>query len=227
MEDRDRRAPPPPDIRRAGRQGLEPRVARGEGTYALVVVPTRELCLQVADVLALLLRRYVWLARPPLAPPAPSLPRGCPSTAPAAAAPGMDGRGADPQHLVLCSTPASARHGRLNCEQAAGCGWRAQSRACGRRSARRARARAGGRRGAGRRIARQREGAAAQGRHRAGGHARAAAGPPGQHGGLPHVRAALAGAGRGGPPARPGLQGEDRCAPASARRCRAGAGLRR
>lgn len=50
-------------------QGLEPRVARGEGTYALVVVPTRELCLQVADVLALLLRRYHWLARPrPLHP---------------------------------------------------------------------------------------------------------------------------------------------------------------
>lgn len=50
-------------------QGLEPRVARGEGTYALVVVPTRELCLQVADVLALLLRRYHWLARPrPLRP---------------------------------------------------------------------------------------------------------------------------------------------------------------
>ena len=44
-------------------QGLEPRVARGEGTYALVLVPTRELCLQVTDVLAMLLRRYHWLAR--------------------------------------------------------------------------------------------------------------------------------------------------------------------
>ncbi|KAK9826780.1 hypothetical protein WJX81_008505 [Elliptochloris bilobata] len=42
-------------------QGLEPRVARGEGTYALVLVPTRELCLQVTDVLAMLLRRYHWL----------------------------------------------------------------------------------------------------------------------------------------------------------------------
>lgn len=46
-------------------QGLEPRVARGEGTYALVLVPTRELCLQVTDVLAMLLRRYHWLARAP------------------------------------------------------------------------------------------------------------------------------------------------------------------
>ena len=44
-------------------QGLEPRVARGEGTHALVLVPTRELCLQVTDVLAMLLRRYPWLAR--------------------------------------------------------------------------------------------------------------------------------------------------------------------
>ena len=39
----------------------QPRLSRGEGTHALVLVPTRELCLQVFDVLALLLRRYHWL----------------------------------------------------------------------------------------------------------------------------------------------------------------------
>jgi ATP-dependent RNA helicase DDX31/DBP7 len=39
----------------------QPRISRGQGTHALVVCPTRELCLQVADVLAMLLRRFVWL----------------------------------------------------------------------------------------------------------------------------------------------------------------------
>ena len=39
----------------------QPRLSRGEGTHALVLVPTRELCLQVHDVLALLLRRFHWL----------------------------------------------------------------------------------------------------------------------------------------------------------------------
>ena len=38
-----------------------PRVSRGEGTFAAVVTPTRELAIQVADVLAALLRRFVWL----------------------------------------------------------------------------------------------------------------------------------------------------------------------
>ncbi|GAB4822270.1 hypothetical protein N2152v2_009316 [Parachlorella kessleri] len=46
----------------------EPRIQRGDGTHALVVTPTRELCQQarevallVADVLTLLVRRFVWL----------------------------------------------------------------------------------------------------------------------------------------------------------------------
>ncbi|EIE24630.1 DEAD-domain-containing protein [Coccomyxa subellipsoidea C-169] len=42
-------------------QAQEPRVSRAEGTHALIVVPTRELCLQIADVLTLILRRYIWL----------------------------------------------------------------------------------------------------------------------------------------------------------------------
>ncbi|BDA42696.1 DEAD-box ATP-dependent RNA helicase 17 [Coccomyxa sp. Obi] len=42
-------------------QAQEPRVSRAEGTHALIIVPTRELCLQIADVLTLILRRYIWL----------------------------------------------------------------------------------------------------------------------------------------------------------------------
>jgi ATP-dependent RNA helicase DDX31/DBP7 len=38
-----------------------PRLTRANGTLALILTPTRELCLQVADVLAMLLRRFVWL----------------------------------------------------------------------------------------------------------------------------------------------------------------------
>ena len=38
-----------------------PRLSRGEGTYALVVAPTRELCLQIQDVATSLLRKYFWL----------------------------------------------------------------------------------------------------------------------------------------------------------------------
>ena len=34
---------------------------RSSGTHAIVVCPTRELCLQVADVLAMLVKRFVWL----------------------------------------------------------------------------------------------------------------------------------------------------------------------
>ncbi len=44
-------------------QAQEPRVSRAEGTHALIIVPTRELCLQIADVLTLILRRYIWLVR--------------------------------------------------------------------------------------------------------------------------------------------------------------------
>jgi ATP-dependent RNA helicase DDX31/DBP7 len=44
-------------------QAQEPRVSRAEGTHALMIVPTRELCLQIADVLTLILRRYIWLVR--------------------------------------------------------------------------------------------------------------------------------------------------------------------
>jgi ATP-dependent RNA helicase DDX31/DBP7 len=40
---------------------LTPRVTRGGGTRALVVLPTRELALQVADAATLLARRFVWV----------------------------------------------------------------------------------------------------------------------------------------------------------------------
>lgn len=52
-----------PRLAAACLQGQQPRLSRGEGTHAVVLVPTRELCLQVCDVLTLLLRRYHWLAR--------------------------------------------------------------------------------------------------------------------------------------------------------------------
>lgn len=39
----------------------EPRLSRAEGTVALVVAPTRELCLQINDVAVTLLRKYYWL----------------------------------------------------------------------------------------------------------------------------------------------------------------------
>jgi len=42
-------------------QAMQPRISRGEGTYALVIAPTRELCLQIQDVAVLLLRRFYWL----------------------------------------------------------------------------------------------------------------------------------------------------------------------
>ncbi|CAL5219539.1 g1390 [Coccomyxa viridis] len=42
-------------------QAQTPHVSRAEGTYALILVPTRELCLQVSDILTLLVRRYIWL----------------------------------------------------------------------------------------------------------------------------------------------------------------------
>ena len=44
----------------------------------MVIVPTRELCLQICDVLTLILRRYVWLVGALTA-------RSCPWTAPHAA----------------------------------------------------------------------------------------------------------------------------------------------
>ena len=54
-------------------QAQEPRVSRAEGTHALIVVPTRELCLQIADVLTLILRRYIWLVRTNAAVPVSAL----------------------------------------------------------------------------------------------------------------------------------------------------------
>ncbi|GFR40715.1 hypothetical protein Agub_g1322 [Astrephomene gubernaculifera] len=42
-------------------QAQQPRISRGEGTYAILLAPTRELCLQVHDVASGLLRRYHWL----------------------------------------------------------------------------------------------------------------------------------------------------------------------
>ncbi len=48
-------------------QSQEPRLNRGDGTFALVLVPTRELAVQIHDVLSNILRRYFWLV--PLHPP--------------------------------------------------------------------------------------------------------------------------------------------------------------
>lgn len=42
-------------------QAQQPRLSRGEGTHAVILAPTRELCLQIHDVLSMLLRRYHWL----------------------------------------------------------------------------------------------------------------------------------------------------------------------
>ncbi|KAF6251247.1 DEAD-domain-containing protein [Scenedesmus sp. NREL 46B-D3] len=42
-------------------QARQPRVARAEGTHALILVPTRELAVQVSDVLTALVRRFCWL----------------------------------------------------------------------------------------------------------------------------------------------------------------------
>ena len=44
-------------------QAQTPHISRAEGAHALVMVPTRELCLQVSDLLTLLVRRYIWLVR--------------------------------------------------------------------------------------------------------------------------------------------------------------------
>ena len=41
----------------------QPPITRAQGTFAIVICPTRELCLQVADVLTMLVRRFVWLVR--------------------------------------------------------------------------------------------------------------------------------------------------------------------
>lgn len=42
-------------------QALQPRPTRGDGTFALVVAPTRELCHQIHDVLAKLVRAFIWV----------------------------------------------------------------------------------------------------------------------------------------------------------------------
>ena len=42
-------------------QGLEPRINRADGTFAVIIAPTRELCIQIQDVLCNILRRYFWL----------------------------------------------------------------------------------------------------------------------------------------------------------------------
>ena len=44
-------------------QALQPRLTRAQGTFGIVVAPTRELCIQINDVLGLILRRFVWLVR--------------------------------------------------------------------------------------------------------------------------------------------------------------------
>lgn len=45
-------------------QAQSPRVNRGDGTFALVLAPTRELAIQIQDVLCNILRRYFYLVRP-------------------------------------------------------------------------------------------------------------------------------------------------------------------
>lgn len=40
---------------------LDPKVSRSDGTLALIMTPTRELSLQVTDVLTMLCRRFVWI----------------------------------------------------------------------------------------------------------------------------------------------------------------------
>ncbi|KAA3464591.1 DEAD-box ATP-dependent RNA helicase 17 [Gossypium australe] len=42
-------------------QGYNPRIERSQGTFALVLVPTRELCLQVYEILQKLLHRFHWI----------------------------------------------------------------------------------------------------------------------------------------------------------------------
>ncbi|XP_039060637.1 DEAD-box ATP-dependent RNA helicase 17-like isoform X1 [Hibiscus syriacus] len=42
-------------------QGYSPRIERSHGTFALVLVPTRELCLQVYEILQTLLHRFHWI----------------------------------------------------------------------------------------------------------------------------------------------------------------------
>ncbi|WIA32142.1 hypothetical protein OEZ86_002992 [Tetradesmus obliquus] len=42
-------------------QARQPRISRAEGTHALILVPTRELAVQVSDVLTALVRRFCWL----------------------------------------------------------------------------------------------------------------------------------------------------------------------
>lgn len=42
-------------------QSQEPHLSRAEGTYAVIMAPTRELCIQICDVLTLILRRFIWL----------------------------------------------------------------------------------------------------------------------------------------------------------------------
>ncbi|XP_030489380.2 DEAD-box ATP-dependent RNA helicase 17 [Cannabis sativa] len=42
-------------------QNYNPRIQRSDGTFALVLVPTRELCLQVHEILQKLLHRFHWI----------------------------------------------------------------------------------------------------------------------------------------------------------------------
>eukprot|EP00271_Cylindrocystis_brebissonii_P007040 TRINITY_DN20152_c0_g1_i1.p1 TRINITY_DN20152_c0_g1~~TRINITY_DN20152_c0_g1_i1.p1 ORF type:complete len:1100 (-),score=220.58 TRINITY_DN20152_c0_g1_i1:9-3263(-) len=42
-------------------QAQEPKVSRSDGTYALILAPTRELCLQIHAVAVQLSRRFVWI----------------------------------------------------------------------------------------------------------------------------------------------------------------------
>ena len=42
-------------------QAIEPRPQRSEGTRAIIIAPTRELCHQIYDQLVRLVRPFIWL----------------------------------------------------------------------------------------------------------------------------------------------------------------------
>ena len=84
----------------------QPPISRTQGTYAVVICPTRELCLQVADVLTMLVRRFVWLVSA-LCPERPAAPgwlagggAGC----------RMGGRTLGSGGPLLCRTPGCMLH---------------------------------------------------------------------------------------------------------------------
>ncbi len=54
---------PPNELFLGAPQSITPRVTRQSGTHTVIMAPTRELCIQIYDVLSLVLRRYHWVVR--------------------------------------------------------------------------------------------------------------------------------------------------------------------